>query len=113
MITPGSDPAEAFRRIRDVVAETKPEVLVAQIKRYRPGFPEPAATADPVISLQALKAELVGILTAENLGDVDAYGDTASRFDLKAGPLTGVRIGALGRVTAISASELSRTTADD
>lgn len=107
MITPGSDPAEAFRKIRDVMAEQNSGVLVAQIKRYKPDYNSVG------VVLAELKTELVRILTAENLGDVNAYGDTASRFDLKAGPLTGVRIGALGRVTAISASELSRTTADD
>lgn len=60
------------------------------------------------------KRELMDILTAQNLGDVGAYGDSAAdRFVTKAGPLTGVRIGALGKVTAISSAELARTTADD
>ena len=84
-------------------------MLLAQIRRYKPNF-EPLGTAT---ALDAYKKELLGILTAENLGDVDAYGGYDGKFVAKPGPLTGIRVGALGRVTSISASALARTTADD
>lgn len=109
VITPGSDPAEAFQKIRTVMAETDEGVLLVQIRRYKPNF---VALTDSSALLR-YKKELVDILTAENLGDVGAYGGDGDKFVTKPGPLTGIRVGALGKVTSISASELARTTADD
>lgn len=83
-------------------------MLLVQIRRYKPNF---VALTDN--ALLRYKKELVDILTAENLGDVGAYGGDGDKFVTKPGPLTGIRVGALGKVTSISASELARTTADD
>ena len=109
---PGQDPAAAFEKIREFYNLQEAENgAMDRVKRALESYGKPANGAD----FAGLKAELMAILTSPTLGQSGAYGDAGhtGSFTTAAGPLTGVRIGALGKVTGIPAAELARTTADD
>jgi hypothetical protein len=66
------------------------------------------------LSADELKVRIVAAISAQLRTRVEGVdGSANAAFQGVAGPLTGVRIGAMGRVTASSAAELATTTADD
>ena len=117
VLIPNQDPTSALEEISRINAMDDTARLAKELEKYSVFSPTDVPQgfqAPNLLSADELKVRLVAAISAQLRTRVEGVdGSANAAFQGVAGPLTGVRIGAMGKVTAISAAELATTTADD